>query len=139
MTAATLAVVGFNAGEGRHQVVQPDGLRRFRRVPDLGLPAPPLPEAVDLVASGRVEVLPFTRKVPMDDVNDALAQPQRVPTRAGSSSFLKGSDTMEFVDHDLAPDRVFTEIGYEEKRGSRHAGNPVDGLHAVWITLDNPE
>ena len=46
---------------------------------------------------------------------------------------------MEFVDHDLEPDRVFTEIGYEEKRVLDHAGNPVEGLHAVWITLDNPE
>ena len=76
----------------------------------------------------------------MDDVNDALAQSaaDTVPPPDHPRS-LKGSDTMEFVDHDLAPDRVFTEIGYEEKRVLDHAGSLVEGLHAVWITLDNPE
>jgi 6-oxo-cyclohex-1-ene-carbonyl-CoA hydrolase len=45
---------------------------------------------------------------------------------------------MEFVSHDLAPERDFTGIGYEERRVLDSAGSPVDGLHAVWITLDNP-
>jgi len=46
---------------------------------------------------------------------------------------------MDFVDHDLAPERVFTAIGYDERAVLDHAGNPVEGLHAIWITLDNPE
>lgn len=45
---------------------------------------------------------------------------------------------MEFVDHDLAPERAFTEIGYEKRAVLDSTGSPVDGLHAVWITLDNP-
>jgi 6-oxocyclohex-1-ene-carbonyl-CoA hydrolase len=45
---------------------------------------------------------------------------------------------MEFIDHDLAPEKDFTEIGYEKRPVLDSAGNPVEGLHAVWITLDNP-
>ncbi|WKZ83170.1 MAG: 6-oxocyclohex-1-ene-1-carbonyl-CoA hydratase [Acidimicrobiia bacterium] len=45
---------------------------------------------------------------------------------------------MEFVDHDLMPEREFREIGYEKRRVLDPSGKPVDGLHAVWITLDNP-
>ncbi|VAW07768.1 6-oxocyclohex-1-ene-1-carbonyl-CoA hydratase [hydrothermal vent metagenome] len=46
---------------------------------------------------------------------------------------------MEFVNHDLAPDREFNEILYEERPVFDAAGKSVDGLHAVWITLDNPK
>jgi 6-oxocyclohex-1-ene-carbonyl-CoA hydrolase len=45
---------------------------------------------------------------------------------------------MQFVDHDLAPSKEFTEIGYEQRAVLDSTGTPVDGLHAVWITLDNP-
>ncbi len=46
---------------------------------------------------------------------------------------------MEFKNHDLVPDRELTEVGYEERPVFDSAGQPVDGLHSVWITLDNPE
>jgi 6-oxo-cyclohex-1-ene-carbonyl-CoA hydrolase len=46
---------------------------------------------------------------------------------------------MEFVNHDLTPDREFNEILYEERPVFDAAGDAVDGLHAVWITLDNPK
>jgi len=45
---------------------------------------------------------------------------------------------MEFKNHDLVPDRELTEVLYEEKPVLDSSGNPVEGLHAVWITLDNP-
>jgi 6-oxo-cyclohex-1-ene-carbonyl-CoA hydrolase len=46
---------------------------------------------------------------------------------------------MDFVNHDLAPDREFTEVLYEERPVFDNSGAAVDGLHAVWITLNNPE
>ncbi|MBP91870.1 MAG: 6-oxocyclohex-1-ene-1-carbonyl-CoA hydratase [Acidimicrobiaceae bacterium] len=46
---------------------------------------------------------------------------------------------MDFVSHDLDPDREFTEILYEERPVLDNAGSVVEGLHTVWITLDNPE
>ncbi len=46
---------------------------------------------------------------------------------------------MEFKNHDLVPDRELTEVRYEEKPVLDSSGQPVDGLHSVWITLDNPE
>jgi 6-oxo-cyclohex-1-ene-carbonyl-CoA hydrolase len=52
---------------------------------------------------------------------------------------MKGEPTMEYVSHDLIPDRVFTTILYEERPVFDTSGAPVDGLHVVWITLDNPE
>jgi len=45
---------------------------------------------------------------------------------------------MEFKNHDLVPDRELTEVLYEEKPVFDSSGDPVEGLHAVWITLDNP-
>ena len=46
---------------------------------------------------------------------------------------------MEFKNHDLVPDHELTEVLYEEKPVFDSAGKPVDGLHSVWITLNNPE
>lgn len=46
---------------------------------------------------------------------------------------------MEFVNHDLVPDYEFSEILYEDRPILDNTGAAVDGLHAVWITLDNPE
>ncbi len=46
---------------------------------------------------------------------------------------------MEFVNHDLDPNKEFNEILYEERPVFDSAGAPVEGLHSVWITLDNPE
>ncbi|MCL1593211.1 MAG: 6-oxocyclohex-1-ene-1-carbonyl-CoA hydratase [Actinomycetia bacterium] len=44
---------------------------------------------------------------------------------------------MEFVNHDLTPERQFSEIIYEERPVLNAQGVSVDGLHAVWIALDN--
>jgi len=73
VTAATLAVVGFTREKvalrlSNLMAYDADAFGTW------GCPPHLYPEAVDLVASGKVAVLPFTRKVPMDDVNDALAQ-----------------------------------------------------------------
>ena len=46
---------------------------------------------------------------------------------------------MDFVSHDLDPTREFTEILYEERPVFDNGGSTVEGLHTVWITLDNPE
>ena len=46
---------------------------------------------------------------------------------------------MDYVSHDLDPDHDFTTIRYEERPVLDGGGLDVDGLHAVWITLDNPE
>ena len=46
---------------------------------------------------------------------------------------------MQLVDHDLDPDYEFTEILYEERPVLDTAGAAVDGLHSVWIILDNPD
>ncbi len=45
---------------------------------------------------------------------------------------------MEQVSHDLDPAREFTEILYEHRPVFDAEGTEVDGLHVVWITLDNP-
>jgi len=45
--------------------------------------------------------------------------------------------TADLISHELLPDHEFTHIGYEEKPVLDRAGNPVDGLHQVWISLDN--
>ena len=46
---------------------------------------------------------------------------------------------MEFKNHELVPDRELTDVRYEERPVFDSAGQPVDGLHSVWITLDNPD
>jgi len=46
---------------------------------------------------------------------------------------------MQYMNHELIPDHKFTEILYEERPVFDSAGASVDGLHAVWITLDNPQ
>ena len=72
-TAATLAVVGFT----REKVsLRLSNLMAFDAdaFGTWGCPPHRYPEAVDLVASGKVEVLPFTRKMPMEEINAALAE-----------------------------------------------------------------
>ena len=74
-TAATLAVVGFT----REKVsLRLSNLMAFDAdaFGTWGCPPALYPEAVELVVSGRVEVLPFTRRMPMEDVNAALAEAQ---------------------------------------------------------------
>ena len=46
---------------------------------------------------------------------------------------------MEFKNHDLtAGGEGCAGVRYEERELRRPDGEPVDGLHTVWITLDNP-
>jgi 6-oxo-cyclohex-1-ene-carbonyl-CoA hydrolase len=45
---------------------------------------------------------------------------------------------MEFKDHDLVPPRDYEGVGYEEKPLKQPDGTVVEGLHTIWITLDNP-
>ncbi|HEX6202117.1 MAG TPA: 6-oxocyclohex-1-ene-1-carbonyl-CoA hydratase [Thermoanaerobaculia bacterium] len=45
---------------------------------------------------------------------------------------------LDLVDHDLVPGRPLAEVRYEERPILDRDGRPVDGLHQVWITLDNP-
>jgi 6-oxo-cyclohex-1-ene-carbonyl-CoA hydrolase len=41
-------------------------------------------------------------------------------------------------DHELVSDYRFEHILYEQRPVKDRHGDPVDGLHAVWIMLDNP-
>ena len=70
--AATLAVVGFT----REKVsIRLSNLMAFDATAfgSWGCPPELYPEAIDLVTSGRVDLLPFTRKVPMGDLESVLA------------------------------------------------------------------
>jgi 6-oxo-cyclohex-1-ene-carbonyl-CoA hydrolase len=44
---------------------------------------------------------------------------------------------LELIDHELVPGHEFREIRYQERPVAGHDGRPVDGLHQVWIWLDN--
>ncbi len=44
---------------------------------------------------------------------------------------------VELKNHDLVPDAPFTAIRYEERPVLDRRGAGVDGLHQVWIVLDN--
>ena len=44
---------------------------------------------------------------------------------------------MELVNHELLPEYRFHAIRYEERPVRDRRGAAVEGLHAVWITLDN--
>jgi 6-oxocyclohex-1-ene-carbonyl-CoA hydrolase len=44
---------------------------------------------------------------------------------------------MQLVDHDLVPDFRFRRVRYEERPILDRDGRPAEGLHQVWITLDN--
>ena len=41
--------------------------------------------------------------------------------------------------HDLVPEQTFRNIRYEERPVLGRNGKPVDGLHQVWLCLDNEE
>ncbi len=43
----------------------------------------------------------------------------------------------ELKNHDLVPDHAFTAIRYEERPVRGRKGEVIDGLHQVWIWLDN--
>lgn len=71
--AGTLAVVGFT----RDMVtIRLSNLMAFDATAfgSWGCPPELYPEAIDLVTSGRVKVLPFTRKIPMTEINDVISQ-----------------------------------------------------------------
>jgi 6-oxo-cyclohex-1-ene-carbonyl-CoA hydrolase len=44
---------------------------------------------------------------------------------------------MQLANHELVPGHVFRSIRYEERPIKNRDGAPVEGLHAVWISLDN--
>ena len=44
---------------------------------------------------------------------------------------------MELANHELVPGYQFRSIGYEERQVLDRKGAAVEGLHAVWISLDN--
>jgi len=44
---------------------------------------------------------------------------------------------LELIDHDLVPGAELRAIRYEERPVRGRDGRPVDGLHQVWIWLDN--
>ncbi len=70
--AGILAVVGFTRDK---VTIRLSNLMAFDATAfgSWGCPPERYPEAIELVTSGRVQVLPFTRKVPLDDINDVLA------------------------------------------------------------------
>jgi 6-hydroxycyclohex-1-ene-1-carbonyl-CoA dehydrogenase len=71
--AATLAVVGFT----REKVsIRLSNLMAFDATAfgSWGCPPERYPEAIELVTSGRVKLLPFTRKVPMSDITSVFAE-----------------------------------------------------------------
>ncbi len=43
----------------------------------------------------------------------------------------------DLINHELVPDYRFTAIRYEQRPVHDRAGQPVEGLHQVWIWLDN--
>ena len=45
---------------------------------------------------------------------------------------------MKLKNHDLVADTTYTEIRYETRPVLRPDGSPAQGLHNVWIWLDNP-
>lgn len=69
--AATLAVVGFTMDK---VTIRLSNLMAFDATAfgSWGCPPERYPEAIDLVTSGRVQLLPFTRKVPMRDIATAI-------------------------------------------------------------------
>jgi 6-hydroxycyclohex-1-ene-1-carbonyl-CoA dehydrogenase len=71
--AATLAVVGFT----REKVsIRLSNLMAFDATAfgSWGCPPERYPEAIELVTSGRVRLLPFIRKVPMSDITSVFAE-----------------------------------------------------------------
>jgi 6-oxo-cyclohex-1-ene-carbonyl-CoA hydrolase len=44
---------------------------------------------------------------------------------------------MQWKDHDLVPGAGFKEIRYERRPALRPDGEPAEGLHNVWIIIDN--
>ena len=46
---------------------------------------------------------------------------------------------MDFKDHNLTPHAAVPGVLYEERTLRSPAGETIDGLHVVWITLDNPK
>ncbi len=69
--AATLGVVGFT----RDKIsIRLSNLMAFdaTAIGNWGCPVELYPAAIELVTSGRIQLLPFTRKVPMSEINEVL-------------------------------------------------------------------
>ncbi len=45
----------------------------------------------------------------------------------------------ELANHDLSPEHAFGQVRYEERPLLRPDGSAAQGLHTVWIVLDNPK
>jgi 6-hydroxycyclohex-1-ene-1-carbonyl-CoA dehydrogenase len=71
--AATLAVVGFTMDK---VTIRLSNLMAFDATAfgSWGCPPQRYPEAIELVTSGKVDLLPFTRKVPMADIQEVLEE-----------------------------------------------------------------
>jgi 6-hydroxycyclohex-1-ene-1-carbonyl-CoA dehydrogenase len=72
-SAATLAVVGFTMEK---VTIRLSNLMAFDATAfgSWGCPPERYPEAIELVTSGKVQLLPFTRKVPMRDITAVIEQ-----------------------------------------------------------------
>src|SRR5262244_2925910 len=44
---------------------------------------------------------------------------------------------MQLANHELVPDYKFRSIRYQERPVKDRSGAAVEGLHAIWIALDN--
>ena len=102
-----------------------------------------LTEAVELVASGKVALGPFVEMRPMKDVNEVLhlAHDGKLGRRVVLLPDTKENRLMstELKSHELVPEAKLTHIKYEERPLLDGKGNTVEGLHNVWIWLNNPQ
>jgi 6-hydroxycyclohex-1-ene-1-carbonyl-CoA dehydrogenase len=78
--AGTLAVVGFTMEK---VTIRLSNLMAFDATAfgSWGCPPERYPEAIELVTSGKVQVLPFTRKVPLNDIGTVLVEGGHDPRR----------------------------------------------------------
>ena len=44
---------------------------------------------------------------------------------------------VELLNHELVPEHEFRNIGYEKRPVLDRGGNEIEGLHQIWISLDN--
>ena len=56
-----------------------------------------------------------------------------------TASIARSSAPERLVNHDLAGDRPAPGVLIERRAAKRPDGEPAEGLHNAWITLDNPE
>lgn len=56
-----------------------------------------------------------------------------------TAAIVEQSAPRELIDHDLVPYTVVEGIRYEKRPARDAAGDVIDDLYNVWITLDNPK